>query len=93
MKLHVKIYFTYFGYDESDTIICECCQRSRAVDIHHIDARGMGSSSNLDYVENLMALCRRCHVKYGDKEQYMNFLKERHVDIMNSKNDDFKRIL
>jgi len=71
MKGHTKIYMDAYGYDESDSILCEIifCYNN-AVDIHHIDARGMGGSKTKDIPENLMALCRVHHDKYGDKKQF-----------------------
>lgn len=73
MKKHTKIYFEHYGYDISDFIVCEICG-AKAVDIHHIDARGMGGS-NKDNINNLMALCRECHVYYGDKKEFKDYLK------------------
>ena len=73
MKNYVKIYFEHHGYDISDFIACEICG-AKAVDIHHIDARGMGGS-NKDNINNLMALCRECHVYYGDKKEFKDYLK------------------
>lgn len=81
MRTYIKVYFRHFGYDESDFINCEICS-SRAVDIHHINARGMGGSKQLDRIDNLMALCRICHVKYGDKKQYVDFLKQKHQEVL-----------
>jgi 5-methylcytosine-specific restriction endonuclease McrA len=49
----------YFGYGEQDVILCEACGRP-AVDIHHINGR-VGEDANK--IENLMALCRKCHTK------------------------------
>lgn len=80
MKSHVKLYLSFFGYDTSDFIPCEVCGY-KAVDIHHIECRGMGGSKEVDKIENLQALCRECHVKYGDKKDFKEFLK----DIHNSK--------
>lgn len=86
MKRHTRIYLDFFGYFEDDYICCEIC-RKRAVDIHHIDARGMGGSKHKDTIENLMALCRMCHVEFGDKKQHKDELKEIHNEhIRNSKN-------
>jgi len=82
MKKHTKIYFKYFGYDESDFIPCEICG-AEAVDIHHIDCRGMGGTEK-DEIENLMAVCRRCHIQYGDKKDYMDYLIEVHNHKLNS---------
>jgi 5-methylcytosine-specific restriction endonuclease McrA len=78
VKKHVKVYLDYFGYGAEDFIGCEVCS-SRAVDIHHIEARGMGGSKKADTIENVMALCRNCHVEYGDKKQYMENLKAVHL--------------
>jgi len=77
VKKHVKIYFSYFGYDQSDFIACEVCG-DKAVDIHHIECRGMGGSKEADKIENLQALCRECHVKYGDKKDFKEFLQKIH---------------
>jgi 5-methylcytosine-specific restriction endonuclease McrA len=64
---HKAIYLKHFGFDEGDFIPCEVCE-SAATDIHHIKARGMGGDpqGKRDVIENLMALCRVCHVEYGD---------------------------
>lgn len=77
MKKHTKIYFSFFGYDQSDFIPCEVCG-SRAVDIHHIEARGMGGSKSSDTIDNLMALCREHHIDLGDKTEYKEYLKNTH---------------
>jgi len=77
MKKHVKVYMSYFGYGVDDFIPCEVCG-GRAVDIHHIDCRGMGGSKNKDNIENIMSLCRDCHMEYGDKKQYIDMLVEAH---------------
>ena len=80
MKPHTKLYLKHFGYGGEDFIPCELCG-SRAVDIHHIDCRGMGGTSKKDSIENLMALCREHHLEYGDKKEYRDYL----VKIHNSK--------
>jgi len=61
MKRHTKIYMDYFGYGIDDVIICENCFNKIAVDIHHIEPKGMGGSKLKDFIENLIALCRDCH--------------------------------
>ena len=81
MKNHTKIYMKYFGYGIDDYIACEVCD-NRAVDIHHIDARGMGGTKNKESIEEIMALCRQCHLDFGDKEQYMQFLKDKHNEVI-----------
>jgi hypothetical protein len=77
MKNHTKVYMKHFGYSVADFIPCEICE-ARAVDIHHIEARGMGGSAGADTPENLMAVCRADHLEYGDKKQHIDFLKETH---------------
>lgn len=83
MKKHTQIYMKYFGYGIDDFIGCEVCG-NKANDIHHIDARGMGGSQDKDKIENLMAVCRMCHERYGDKKEYIELLKQTHdrfIDI------------
>lgn len=77
MKPHTKTYMKYFGYGIDDFIGCEVCG-NKAVDIHHIDCRGMGSSKDKDTIQNLMAVCRMCHERYGDKKEHTEWLKEQH---------------
>ena len=78
MKKHTKIYLKYFDYIGSEFIPCECCG-SKAVDIHHIECRGMGGSEK-DNINNLMAVCRKCHLEYGDKKQHLEWLKKIHKE-------------
>ena len=85
MKKHTSVYLDYFDYTTADFIPCECCG-AKAVDINHIDARGMGGSKKKDVIENLMAVCRDCHVKYGDKIQHKEYLHKVHKIAMNGKN-------
>ena len=82
MKKHTMTYLNHFGYDISDFIPCEVCGK-KAIDIHHLEARGMGGTKTKDVIENLQALCRECHIKYGDKKQYKQFLKEKHEEKLN----------
>jgi 5-methylcytosine-specific restriction endonuclease McrA len=77
MQKHTQIYLQGMGYKTTDFIPCEVCG-TQAVDIHHIEARGMGGNKKADVIENLMCLCRKCHIEYGDKKQYKEFLKNIH---------------
>jgi len=81
MKKHTKIYMDYFSFDMCDFIPCEVCGNP-AHDIHHIDARGMGGSKKKDYIENLQALCRGCHIEYGDITDLKDMLKKIHLKYM-----------
>ena len=78
MQKHTKIYMEFFGFDISDFIPCEICG-IKATDIHHIECRGMGGSETKDNIENLQAVCRNCHEKYGDKKQFKQPLKTIHI--------------
>jgi 5-methylcytosine-specific restriction endonuclease McrA len=79
LKKHTKLYLAYFGFDVSDFIPCEICN-AQAIDIHHIECRGMGGTKEVENIDNLMAVCRSCHIKYGDKKEYKEFLQEVHHD-------------
>ena len=67
----------HFGYVLDDFIGCEVCG-TRAVDIHHIQRRGIGGNPNADRIENLMAVCRKCHIEYGDKKEHIEWLQKIH---------------
>lgn len=81
MQKHTQIYFDYFGFNESDFVPCEICG-AKAADIHHIDARGMGGSKCMDFIKNLQAVCRKCHLEYGDIKEFKDKLKEAHLKYM-----------
>ena len=82
MKAHTKLYLDYFGYDSSDFIPCEICGQ-KAVDIHHIESRGMGGTKKKDVIENLQALCRQHHIMYGDNKKYLPLLITAHQTKLN----------
>jgi predicted restriction endonuclease len=84
MKKYVKTYLDYFGYDETSWIACEMCGQT-AVDINHIDAKGMGGSKLKDNIENLMAMCRKCHMDLGDKKEHKVMMKVVHQVKMNER--------
>lgn len=84
MQKHTQIYLQGMGYKKTDFIPCEVCG-SQAVDIHHIQARGMGGTNVKDTIENLMGLCRKCHIEYGDKKQHKEFLMSKHIENLNGK--------
>lgn len=77
MNKHTKIYYSYFKYDETDFVGCELCG-GVAVDIHHLIAKGMGGSKTKDYIENLIAVCRACHVKCHSSIEFNTIAKETH---------------
>ena len=63
MVKHKKVYKEFFDIPDDIMIACEHCERRAVVDIHHIQSKGMGGSTKLDVIENLIGLCRVCHDK------------------------------
>lgn len=89
MKKHTKIYTTFFGIGEQDTPMCEMCS-TIAVDVHHIEARGMGGSKTKDYIENLVGLCRSCHNKAEKSKSFNQQVKKKHLAILRWYKKEFK---
>ena len=80
MKKHTKLYMNFFDYGEQDFVMCEMCMQDRAVDIHHIQSRGMGGSKQKDFIENLMGLCRECHLKAESDSSFNMFCRIKHLE-------------
>ena len=78
MKPHTKEYFKH--HDPFNYLPCEVCGQ-KAVDIHHIEPKGMGGSKMKDYYDNLIGLCRDCHEKAHankiTKQQLKQIVNER----------------
>jgi len=85
MKKHTKIYLDYFDIGEQDFIGCEMCGRV-AVDIHHIEARGLGGSKTKDFIENLSALCRECHIQAERNKTFNAKVKVTHMKHLKKNN-------
>ena len=77
MVNHKKVYCTFFNLDTSDHSLCTSCGQV-AVDIHHINPRGMGGSEK-DYIENLVALCRSCHDKAESSRSFNKHVRVKHL--------------
>ena len=98
MKDHTKLYLEtlYPNHCQGEYLPCEFCQ-ANMVDIHHIYPRGMGGTSK-DVIENLMGLCRDCHVEYGDKVLYRDslisihfaFLRHNGLNFTKEEEENFK---
>jgi 5-methylcytosine-specific restriction endonuclease McrA len=80
MVNHKKVYCTFFNLDISDRILCTSCLQG-AVDIHHIRPRGMGGSEK-DYIENLVALCRKCHDKVESSRSFNKMIRIKHLKLV-----------
>jgi hypothetical protein len=92
MKKHTKIYMDALGYDETDYIPSEI-SGDKAVDIHHIDCRGMGGDpkGSKNRIEELQAVTRDEHLKYGDKKEWMYFLYLKHLNFLTDNGVKFDR--
>jgi 5-methylcytosine-specific restriction endonuclease McrA len=78
LNKHTKIYYDYFDYFGDEFIACEICG-AKSVDIHHLISKGMGGSKTKDYIENLIAVCRSCHVKCHSSIKFNTKAKEIHL--------------
>lgn len=77
MMNHTKVYMNFFGYDISDDYIpCEMCN-SPSVDIHHIEKR---NKTKNDFIENLIAVCRDCHIKAESDGMFNMFCRIQHLE-------------
>lgn len=83
MKPYTKTYMDFFGHQVAEDVECEICGNP-AVDINHIDARGMGGNplKDKDKIENLMAMCRLHHLECGDVPTVKPMLRLIHVKFM-----------
>lgn len=71
-----RLYLDYFGFKVSSDSFCEIPHCGRiAVDVHHIECRGIGGTTAVEDINNLMGLCREHHLEYGDKKQWKEFLQ------------------
>ena len=88
MQTYTKVYLEKLDLDTTDFICCEVCE-SKATEIHHILARSKYKEHQND-IENLMAICRKCHQEYGDQVYLMEALLKIHqkrLDIAKVKYD------
>ena len=76
MQKHTKVYINFFGYDESSTILCEMCNQV-ACDIHHLEKR---NKTKNDFIENLIGVCRECHIKAESDSCFNMFCRIKHLE-------------
>lgn len=62
--------------------MCELTGKIPFVDVHHIDADGMGGSKKIPTIYDLMGLTREAHLYFGDKKQFKEFLYETHNEYL-----------
>ena len=77
MQHHTKVYFNFFNYAEGDTIACEMECGSRAVDIHHLERR---NKTKNDFIENLIGVCRDCHIKAESDSCFNMYCRIKHLE-------------
>lgn len=83
MKDYKKLFSKYWSVSPDDTLLCWNCNQAVAVDIHHIEQKGMGgvSKNRLNRIDNLFAVCRKCHsLAHKNKsvnEGFKKILKEK----------------
>ena len=83
MKDYKKLFSRYWSVSSDDTLLCWNCNQAVAVDIHHIEPKGMGGVQNnrLNRIDNLFAVCRKCHnLAHKDKlinEKFKKILQEK----------------
>lgn len=90
MKPHTKNYIEFFGIGEQDIILCTNCGFV-SNDLHHVYIKGMGGRKtyerngktlDINGVENIISLCRGCHVKAHSGillREYLYKLQENHI--------------
>jgi len=71
----------HFGYTLADFIPCEICG-GQAVDIHHLIFKKMGGSKTKDYIENLIAVCRKHHNRCHDSKEFNETAKNIHLKVL-----------
>lgn len=90
MKQYIKNYTEFFGIGEQDVILCTNCT-AVANDLHHVFIKGMGGRKTYEHngktldingVENIISLCRDCHIKAHSGillREYLYKLQEYHI--------------
>lgn len=81
MKKHTKIYCDHFDIiNPEEYHPCEWCESRAIVDINHIIPRGMGGKNpRVDRIENLVGMCRECHINFEKKYISKKDLREAHL--------------
>lgn len=82
MKEHTKIYTKYFGIHTADQYMpCEWCDLRAVVDVNHVNPRGMGGKNpRVDVIENLVGMCRVCHIAFEQKKISKEELTAKHLE-------------
>lgn len=65
---YIANYYKSHGLSDADIPLCQLCGK-QATDIHHIEHR-QKNNPELDKAENLIALCRECHIWVHSNNTY-----------------------
>ena len=80
MQKHTRVYLDFFNFEEGDYIPCEMCH-APCVDVHHLQKRTRNKVTN-DYIENLMGLCRSCHIKAESDSIFNSYCRIKHLELV-----------
>jgi len=61
--------------------ICEACRADSDLEVHHLDPVSWRPDKELD-PDNLMTLCRRCHLLVGHLDNWASFNPEAEFDAV-----------
>lgn len=90
MQKYIKVYTEFFGIGEQDVVLCTNCN-ALSNDLHHVYIKGMGGRKtyerngktlDINGVENIISLCRGCHVKAHSgqlDQEYLYKLQAKHI--------------
>ena len=96
MKNHVRVYLKFWGYAVSpmsqEKVLCDGCEANFASDIHHVSRRGSGGSKKKDTPQNLVALCRNCHILCESFKSYNDKVRDKLEKKIKSKESWLKII-
>ena len=82
MKKHTKIFMDYWDISIADVTPCFGCDGFKGAivnDVHHLEKRqGGGDPKGLkDRPDNLIGLCRTCHTKADENNDYNDLMKDK----------------
>ena len=71
----------FFNYAEQDFIPCEMECGSKAVDCHHLTKQSkFGTKKEKDYIENIIGVCRDCHIKAESDSMFNFYCRIKHLE-------------
>jgi hypothetical protein len=85
LKKYVKIFSNFWGYADQHIPNCWYCNKSQAVEIHHIENKKMGGNKTKDRIDNLIPLCRKHHEESHQHKITKKTLKDKLMEKINAK--------